>query len=217
MPVHPRVCGERGILWELPANIYGSSPRVRGTRPRRTRRHHRERFIPACAGNARPTTTSSTATAVHPRVCGERPHPGSPALGRVRFIPACAGNAAGVPCIDEHGDGSSPRVRGTREGKELVGTTHRFIPACAGNAIAQPHRRPHTPVHPRVCGERAPPRPAPPAPPRFIPACAGNAGSRFTRQNLPHGSSPRVRGTRATFAAVSGCWRFIPACAGNAS
>ena len=54
-PVHPRVCGERGIaVHRVPVS---------------------QRFIPACAGNAPRAWTTRLLAAVHPRVCGERsPH-----------------------------------------------------------------------------------------------------------------------------------------------
>ena len=89
-PVHPRVCGERGIKALHEAADAGSSPRVRGT------------------------ALQEAATPVHPRVCGERgikalheaadagssPRVRGTGVGVVevvagrRFIPACAGNGA---------------------------------------------------------------------------------------------------------------------------
>ena len=50
--VHPRVGGERGPDRCRPCCRRGSSPRGRGTRPRRPARCRRNRFIPAWAGNA---------------------------------------------------------------------------------------------------------------------------------------------------------------------
>ena len=52
VPDHPRVCGERSIRRHFLRSGCGSSPRVRGTRPRRRRAPIRDRIIPACAGNA---------------------------------------------------------------------------------------------------------------------------------------------------------------------
>ncbi len=71
----------------------------------------------------------------------------------------------------------------------------RFIPACAGNAADRESATPFSPVHPRVCGERA---------------SDPHDGGRTT------GSSPRVRGTRAPRTGRNARPRFIPACAGNA-
>ena len=50
--VHPRVCGERIAERRLAMCSGGSSPRMRGTRPRRPHAGRRPRFIPAYAGNA---------------------------------------------------------------------------------------------------------------------------------------------------------------------
>ena len=48
---HPRVCGEHHSSIMSSAFRRGSSPRVRGTPPARTRRAVANRIIPACAGN----------------------------------------------------------------------------------------------------------------------------------------------------------------------
>src|SRR5690606_17275028 len=131
----------------------GSSPRVRGTPQRGGHRAAVARFIPACAGNAFPTRDAAVEAAVHPRVCGER-----------RF-------SRELVLTD---NGSSPRVRGTRERPDNPVRCIRFIPACAGNALsANELQRAHT-VHPRVCGERI---------------------SRASLSQPWIGSSPRVRGT----------------------
>ena len=172
------------------------------------------RFIPACAGNSRPSYSSVRKTSVHPRVCGEQ---------GCRFI--------------EHWSvsGSSPRVRGTVSYVGGSQTTKRFIPACAGNSSWCDLCWSCAPVHPRVCGEQgdcvmchlvfsgSSPRVRGTANldksdrdiVRFIPACAGNSGdrARFDVQTAVHprvcgeqpirrpprrysgGSSPRVRGT----------------------
>ena len=117
-PVHPRVCGERIRVGQWRRFRVGSSPRVRGTR-----RNHGvgcaiDRFIPACAGNARQPSASRSQTAVHPRVCGERRLPRD---------------------VHSQDDGSSPRVRGTPQRPLAVCCPLRFIPACAGNASELPN------------------------------------------------------------------------------
>ena len=71
---------------------HGSSPRVRGTLSGFGTGTSPGRFIPACAGNAPGSTSANLASAVHPRVCGER------------FSSSWAN-----PMVF----GSSPRVRGT--------------------------------------------------------------------------------------------------------
>ena len=118
--VHPRVCGERRYSSDFGRRGRGSSPRVRGTRHLTQSMRARNRFIPACAGNAKPRCAASRNPAVHPRVCGERP---SHVATTAWF------------------NGSSPRVRGTRARTHGVGGLTRFIPACAGNAYSRPYER----------------------------------------------------------------------------
>ena len=153
----------------------GSSPRVRGTPSAQGHDESRGRFIPACAGNAEAVGSRLRGRAVHPRVCGER--------------------GVSVASVEQM-DGSSPRVRGTRERFRVIAVSIRFIPACAGNASASRRRLLGSTVHPRVCGERA-----------------------TTQQFISQmgGSSPRVRGTRLEAHRILGLARFIPACAGNAA
>ncbi len=133
MTVHPRVCGERTITHSIPPNLAGSSPRVRGTLVRFRWHWRRNRFIPACAGNAGSWSRQAWPSTVHPRVCGER------AASSIRMLFTY---------------GSSPRVRGTRNRRGRSCAVCRFIPACAGNAIADANCVSVAAVHPRVCGER---------------------------------------------------------------
>ena len=152
--VHPRVCGERVRLVVAHSSFSGSSPRVRGTRPRCPRAAAPARFIPACAGNAAPVSLGKPFCAVHPRVCGERDEEGEalllgagssprvrgtpslllPMPDATRFIPACAGNATSPRSQQSPRRGSSPRVRGTLLARPSGRCGCRFIPACAGNA-----------------------------------------------------------------------------------
>ena len=128
--VHPRVCGEHGILAQLSKYRCGSSPRVRGTRVHVHGLADCGRFIPACAGNTCWRPSPSRFRAVHPRVCGEH-------------------KAAGVP--DPLRIGSSPRVRGTLfpEGFEVadffrLGKSHRcsFFVQTHQNRASEPFRAP---------------------------------------------------------------------------
>ena len=96
--------------------------------------------------------------------------------------------------VDE--DGSSPRVRGTHVYLLFANPVRRFIPASAGNATCAGQHRRAEKVHPRECGERR-----------------GYATGYYPI----HGSSPRVRGTRAHQHYRQHRRRFIPASAGNAS
>ncbi len=90
--VHPRGRGERATAYGAWHEVYGSSPRARGTRLRQLAAADAERFIPAGAGNATACFLFLRAVTVHPRGRGER-------LLVNRFL--------------QFGDGSSPRARGT--------------------------------------------------------------------------------------------------------
>ena len=90
--------------------------------------------------------------------------------------------------------GSSPRVRGTQDGRRVAGAVDRFIPAGAGNTARWAPGRRRGSVHPRGCGEHA---------------------LSFSGDTTAHGSSPRVRGTLVEVAGFGGGGRFIPAGAGN--
>ena len=110
--VHPRGCGEHSRTANATSSLYGSSPRVRGTRDPGKLGNGERRFIPAGAGNTLPPNLMRAARPVHPRGCGEHSYRREPALPP---------------------SGSSPRVRGTRSqfaGDEI---DSRFIPAGAGN------------------------------------------------------------------------------------
>ena len=232
--VHPRVCGERAPVMSRKLRVRGSSPRVRGTVAGAADDQLHERFIPACAGNGSYSSCDQCATAVHPRVCGER---------------------AWISTWSKRFAGSSPRVRGTGHRAGHGSRPWRFIPACAGNGNGRWRSGMRCSVHPRVCGERSSVpmftlRPDGSSPRvrgtgmarldrrrlwRFIPACAGNgplhAPARHQRPVHPRvcgeralcradfaarsGSSPRVRGTGLRYAVDLRLSRFIPACAGN--
>ena len=90
--VHPRMRGERVAYLHGARQDCGSSPHARGTRPASHCCPVQDRFIPACAGNARRGTPRHTGAPVHPRMRGERP------VNKLR-------NMFGV--------GSSPHARGT--------------------------------------------------------------------------------------------------------
>ena len=112
--VHPRMRGERGHCAEAACLDGGSSPHARGTQVSGRPDRMAMRFIPACAGNASTVAQTRMASAVHPRMRGER------------VVEATNGNLIG---------GSSPHARGTHLGCGAVLRHVRFIPACAGNAL----------------------------------------------------------------------------------
>ena len=90
------------------------------------------RSIPACAGKPTAGTSSTKASRVHPRVCGEAP-----------------ANTALWPALG----GPSPRVRGSPKRPDALGYFHRSIPACAGKPADESRAERRLRVHPRVCGE----------------------------------------------------------------
>ena len=131
---HPRVCGEHDIadaddlVWE------GSSPRVRGAPGRGYGGGGRCGIIPACAGSTTTYPLTGLWSGDHPRVCGEH----------AESNPARASRS-----------GSSPRVRGAPERRDLRRRLRGIIPACAGSTRSSSARRRGTGDHPRVCGEHS--------------------------------------------------------------
>ena len=133
--------------------VYGSSPRLRGTRACAAFCAIGTRFIPALAGNTEPVTLRYPSSPVHPRACGEH---------------------SSFVFDDWPGDGSSPRLRGTRTCPAFGAFGTRFIPALAGNTIFVISAIGVNPVHPRACGEHR---------------------SAASPVKCFDGSSPRLRGT----------------------
>ena len=213
--VHPRVCGGSAFKTLVDLVDGGTSPRVRGKRRRAEQPDGVRGYIPACAGGSlakgdHPEHGPGTS----PRVRGKR------RCARchtriVRYIPACAGEA----CRHRHGPanwtvhprvcggsrvagradaraaGTSPRVRGKRDGPQARLLDAGYIPACAGEAQRISVDGGRYQVHPRVCGgSRAP-----------------------STASLPDsGTSPRVRGKRRRVAERKPVLGYIPACAGEA-
>ena len=172
---HPRVCGEHLDVNLDNISVPGSSPRMRGTHLDGTINPPNLRIIPAYAGN---TFASCLVIGViwdHPRVCGEHPH----ALGQVGVL-----------------QGSSPRMRGTRQDRPQVGPSAGIIPAYAGNTFDAWGIAICPRDHPRVCGEH---------------------GVSLLRTPIFCGSSPRMRGTLNRSAVSEVHHGIIPAYAGNTS
>ena len=68
--VHPRVCGADRHRRNSTKSPFGSPPRVRGRRSRRSARSAVPRFTPACAGQTAAAVIETPRMPVHPRVCG---------------------------------------------------------------------------------------------------------------------------------------------------
>ena len=170
---HPRVCGEHLGSSATSKNEKGSSPRMRGTR-----HHHQfitpeERIIPAYAGNTNEIRSGRPYGRDHPRVCGE--HNGQN-VGTISVV------------------GSSPRMRGTLNGKFDPQSGSGIIPAYAGNTQRRKRYRTGSWDHPRVCGEHE---------------------EQLPTELMEQGSSPRMRGTRYALLPLPNARGIIPAYAGN--
>ena len=231
---HPRACGEN-VTWDPAiADRPGSSPRVRGKHAFAPWDDCPAGIIPARAGKTSRTTSASGSATDHPRACGENALPWScsePPLGsspRVRgkpcagagrvhlprLIPARAGKtwsgvsqemrrsahprACGENPADlggEPGDGgSSPRVRGKQSACSRSEARRRLIPARAGKTRPARPKGAARPAHPRACGEN------------LVPSY---------RSQHREGSSPRVRGKRASRPSAPDPKGLIPARAGK--
>ena len=231
---HPRVCGENLLDGDPPVTTSGSSPRVRGKHTAGAPLRPDPGLIPACAGKTGRPRTRPWRSGAHPRVCGENPAAATNAevargssprvrgkrrarggVGALRgLIPARAGKtdiqgcrygsaeahprACGEnPLARSHARrsvGSSPRVRGKREHAHQGMLGARLIPARAGKTGRRSRRTGARTAHPRACGEN-----------REVHATGGAGG----------GSSPRVRGKRASWIAETTGSRLIPARAGK--
>ena len=131
--VHPRVCGEHSRFFDPGLGWDGSSPRVRGTLFAKTGFARYRRFIPACAGNTRRKIYPKSVCSVHPRVCGEHTTLCRECSVPPTVHPRVCGEHRPVAVVARCGNGSSPRVRGTRKQHADEPQLRRFIPACAGN------------------------------------------------------------------------------------
>ena len=68
---HPRACGELIPRPGYENSVYGSSPRMRGTRSYLRPASEGDRIIPAHAGNSGGASSASCRRPDHPRACGE--------------------------------------------------------------------------------------------------------------------------------------------------
>ena len=130
---HPRTCGEQQVCNDLPADVVGSPPHMRGTAPSFRVIYAAFGITPAHAGNRYQKHHRQPSLQDHPRTCGEQ----------TAFSDGWASNA-----------GSPPHMRGTVQPLRFYQLVRRITPAHAGNSD------PGVPIsvpfgdHPRTCGEQ---------------------------------------------------------------
>ena len=131
---HPRVCGEKVLLYSGLLYPLGSPPRVRGKVWSVRCCRWRKRITPACAGKRPAGGHHRAGPRDHPRVCGEK----------AAYFRAVCGPM-----------GSPPRVRGKAATLPMTNTALGITPACAGKSPPYSRIPPRDGDHPRVCGEKS--------------------------------------------------------------
>ena len=188
---------------------------MRGTRLSRALGTLCGRFIPADAGNTRPTRSSRVTNAVHPRGCGEHVKVDDCVTQCFGSSPRMRGTRGISELTRWAQTGSSPRMRGTPHLGGAPDRRCRFIPADAGNTNTSGANLDQFLVHPRGCGEHDQVILERAQGIRFIPADAGNTCQKSSCWPLP-AVHPRGCGEHpARRCLVIRQLRFIPADAGN--
>ena len=132
---HPRVCGEKLLLYSRYKPCKGSPPRMRGKDHRAGGIGGAVGITPAYAGKRVYKVLAFQVCKDHPRVCGEKPAAGQ-----------------GRKCIV----GSPPRMRGKVNVRKRCNASRGITPAYAGKSKDKTSRPPAFQDHPRVCGEKNP-------------------------------------------------------------
>ena len=172
---HPRACGAHKIYATMDRQHKGSSPRMRGSRAAHLHSMRRDGIIPAHAGLTTGSIFQMRKCRDHPRACGAH----------------SVLSAGHQPRL-----GSSPRMRGSQQGKGQGRRAGGIIPAHAGLTSCWPCRSIRLWDHPRACGAHH--------------VCPfGNV--------YFEGSSPRMRGSRPPTVIQLGFSGIIPAHAGLTS
>ena len=129
---HPRACGENESSEGFRPELFGSSPRMRGKRPRRASQRRGSRLIPAHAGKTKTAALCLQGSQAHPRACGEN---------------------VGSSILSAVAGGSSPRMRGKPGSRPKRFRKAGLIPAHAGKTPLDGLIVDKPTAHPRACGE----------------------------------------------------------------
>ena len=170
---HPRTCGEHSQVRSISRALEGSSPHMRGARSMRDRALECCRIIPAHAGSTDLVVLPAGDGPDHPRTCGEH----------LRYTVLMTPTG-----------GSSPHMRGARQGEVRTANGPRIIPAHAGSTAAQIATDTTDTDHPRTCGEHV---------------------AESVRENKDAGSSPHMRGAPLVGVGDAVDHGIIPAHAGS--
>ena len=168
---------------------------MRGTLSRHRNHLRTPRIIPAHAGSTPKVALRSHYDGDHPRARGEHSDADLLECLRPGSSPRMRGTNEFYP-RSVFQVGSSPRTRGTLDHAFAFLGVGGIIPAHAGNTVRRLGGPSMLGDHPRACGEHT-----------AIFACFRNV----------LGSSPRMRGTHASFVFYADCRGIIPAHAGNTS
>ena len=130
---HPRGCGDKTQKSQMPCQVAGSPPRMRGQGAPTRRYLSCAGITPADAGTSHRRCCSCYDNKDHPRVCGDKRRPGG---------------------LSKCSPGSPPRMRGQalyiKDFWQNLGIT----PADAGTRTEEMSDRPILSDHPRGCGDK---------------------------------------------------------------
>ncbi len=130
---HPRVCGEKTLLFLKWCSDTGSPPRMRGKEDTGAPGKNWPGITPAYAGKRLPRLLFLALHRDHPRVCGEK--------SQLAFAPSSV-------------SGSPPRMRGKAGSLSGSMVSRRITPAYAGKSLQLGRLPSQRKDHPRVCGEK---------------------------------------------------------------
>ena len=130
---HPRMCGEKPLIYKHGTYGEGSPPHVRGKVRIGGTDYARGRITPACAGKSLFQPEPPQGRRDHPRMCGEK-------------------MSEDVTTAEDAG--SPPHVRGKVRHRAVIYHDGRITPACAGKSRNSHVISDCSKDHPRMCGEK---------------------------------------------------------------